>query len=67
MVEIRRRNHLYDNLVKLIIENKGLYFIFAGDKVLKIFFYIDENLGFFSIDFTFECHNRRFRNGDEEK
>ena len=38
MVEVRLRNHIYDNLVKLIIENKGLYFIFAGDKVLKIFF-----------------------------
>ncbi len=38
MVEIRLRNPLYDNLVKLIIENKGLYFIFAGDKVLQIFF-----------------------------
>ena len=34
----RPKNHIYDNLVKLIIENKGLYFIFAGDKVLKIFF-----------------------------
>ena len=38
MAEICRRTHLYDNLVKLIIENKGLYFIFAGDKVLQIFF-----------------------------
>ena len=38
MVKIRLRNHIYDNLIKLIVENKGLYFVLAGDKVLKIFF-----------------------------
>jgi len=38
MVEISLKNHICDNLVKLIIENKGLYFVFAGDKVLRIFF-----------------------------
>ena len=68
MVKIRLRNHIYDNLIKLIVENKGLYFVLAGDKVLKIFFYIDENFGFFlQLALPLSAINRRFKNGDEEK
>jgi len=37
MAKIGLRNHIYDNPIKLIAENKGLNFVLAGDKVLKIF------------------------------
>ena len=37
MAKIGLRNYIYDNPIKLIVENKGLNFVLAGDKVLKIF------------------------------
>ena len=37
MAKIGLRNHIYDNPIKLIVENKGLNFFLAGAKVLEIF------------------------------
>ena len=67
MVKIGLRNHIDDKPIKLIVENKGLNFVLAGDKVLKIFFSIDESLVFFQLASPLSPINRRFKNGDEEK
>jgi hypothetical protein len=36
MAKIGLRNHKYDKPIKLAAENKGLNFVLAGVKVLKI-------------------------------